>query len=77
MAKIVYIGPFADGELSDGERGYPFRRGISTNVPDAVAVKLLGEQDESNPQWVDEGNPKADAAAQRAAEIIAAEKENQ
>jgi hypothetical protein len=69
--KIVYIGPFSDGELFDGERAYPFRRGIAIAVSDAYAKRVLAEQDNESPNWVDEGNPKADEAAEAAATIIA------
>jgi hypothetical protein len=69
--KIVYIGPFESGHLGDGERSYEFKRGISTSVPDAFGAKLLAEQEEKNPQWVDEGNELADEAAKAAAEQIA------
>lgn len=67
--KIVYIGPFSDGELYDGQRGYPFKRGVSTFVPDPFGKKVLSEQGDP-PSWVDEGNLSADAAAESAAALI-------
>jgi hypothetical protein len=66
--KIVYIGPFSDGELFDGaaKQSYPFKRGISTSVPDNFGSKVLAEQGDP-PSWVDEGNPLADESAEQAA----------
>jgi hypothetical protein len=71
--KIVYIGPFSHGELANPEtgQGYPFKRGVSTSVPDSFGAMVLAGQDKESPQWVDEGNPLADEAAERAAALMA------
>lgn len=66
--KIVYIGPFAHGEID----GRPFRRGIAVSISEDIARKVLEEQSE---QWVDEGNPLADEAAEAAAALIAKQNE--
>jgi hypothetical protein len=73
--KIVYIGPFSDGELFDSERSYPFKRGVSTAVPDPFGKKVLAEQGDP-PIWVDEGNPLADEAAEAAAALLTDKEKN-